>query len=47
MTNVTVPSEPPMTGWIFPDPMEADEDIVAVGADLEPGTVLADSSPCR
>ena len=41
MTNVTAPSEPPMTGWIFPDPMEADEDIVAVGADLEPGTVLA------
>jgi len=41
MTNVTAPSEPPITGWIFPDPMEADEDIVAVGADLEPGTVLA------
>ena len=41
MTNVTAPSEPPMTGWVFPDPMEADEDIVAVGADLEPGTVLA------
>lgn len=36
-----MPSEPPMTGWVFPDPAEADDDIVAVGADLQPGTVLA------
>ncbi len=41
MTNVTAPTEPPTTKWIFPDPMEADDDIVAVGADLEPATVLA------
>jgi leucyl/phenylalanyl-tRNA--protein transferase len=27
--------------WIFPDPLEADDDIVAVGADLEPATVLS------
>ena len=41
MAGVTVPREPPMTGWVFPDPMEADDDIVAFGADLQPGTVLA------
>jgi len=27
--------------WIFPDPLEADDDIVAVGADLEPATILS------
>lgn len=27
--------------WIFPDPLEAEDDIVAVGADLEPATVLS------
>lgn len=37
-----VPIEPPMTGWIFPDPAEPDDDdLVGMGADLEPGTVLA------
>ncbi len=43
-----MPVEPPATGWIFGDPgsheaPEAPEeldDLVAVGADLEPGTVL-------
>jgi leucyl/phenylalanyl-tRNA---protein transferase len=30
-----------MSKWIFPDPMEAEEDIVAVGADLEPETLLS------
>src|SRR5690606_37148490 len=36
-----VPVEPPPTPWSFPDPTEAgDSDIVAVGGDLEPGTVL-------
>ena len=30
-----------MTGWMFPDPTEAEQDVIAVGADLEPGTVLA------
>ena len=36
-----MPDEPPLTAWIFPDPTDAQDDIVAVGADLEPGTVLA------
>ncbi len=35
------PVEPPPTPWEFPDPAEAGEDLVAVGADLAPGTVLA------
>lgn len=43
-----MPVEPPATGWIFGDPgshaaPEAPEeldDLVAIGADLEPGTVL-------
>jgi leucyl/phenylalanyl-tRNA--protein transferase len=36
-----VPVEPPATAWQFPDPSDADGDVVGVGADLEPGTVLA------
>ena len=37
-----VPTEPPATGWVFPDPAGADDDdIVGLGADLEPGTLLA------
>ncbi len=35
------PVEPPPTPWFLPDPRVADDDLVAVGADLEPGTVLA------
>jgi leucyl/phenylalanyl-tRNA--protein transferase len=36
-----VPVEPPTTPWMFPPVSTADEnDLVAVGADLEPGTVL-------
>ncbi len=36
------PVEPPPTTWTFPPPHAADEDgIVGIGADLEPGTVLA------
>jgi leucyl/phenylalanyl-tRNA--protein transferase len=44
-----MPTEPPLTGWVFPDVRglpaarrgdEAD-DLVGVGADLEPGTLLA------
>jgi leucyl/phenylalanyl-tRNA--protein transferase len=37
---VTVPIEPPPTGWRFPDRLP-EGDVVAVGADLEPGTLLA------
>lgn len=39
----TGPIEPPATGWQFPDPAAAEpgSDLVAVGADLEPGTILA------
>ena len=36
-----MPIEPPPTPWEFPDPTVADGDLVAVGADLEPGTILA------
>jgi leucyl/phenylalanyl-tRNA---protein transferase len=36
------PVDPPPTPWRFPDPRGRDEhDIVCVGADLEPGTLLA------
>jgi leucyl/phenylalanyl-tRNA--protein transferase len=41
-----MPTEPPSTGWVFPDvsvPPEAGgpDDLVGAGADLEPGTLLA------
>jgi len=37
-----VPTEPQPTVWVMPDPATAgDGDLVAVGADLEPGTILA------
>lgn len=38
-----MPVEPAPTRWLLPDPAtaEPDEDIVGVGADLEPGTLLA------
>jgi leucyl/phenylalanyl-tRNA---protein transferase len=37
-----VPIEPPPTRWRLPDPEQADSDgIAGVGADLEPGTLLA------
>ena len=36
------PVEPPPTPWVMPDPAGADPaGVVAVGADLEPGTLLA------
>ena len=39
-----MPVEPPVTPWLFPDPADIEErdldDLVAVGADLEPGTLL-------
>ncbi|WP_292675589.1 leucyl/phenylalanyl-tRNA--protein transferase, partial [Nocardioides sp.] len=38
-----MPVEPPRSRWSFGDPREADpdEDLVGIGADLEPGTLLA------
>jgi leucyl/phenylalanyl-tRNA--protein transferase len=41
-----MPTEPPVTGWVFPDvgrlPMDRHaDDLVGAGADLEPGTLLA------
>jgi leucyl/phenylalanyl-tRNA--protein transferase len=36
-----VPVEPPPTPWVFPDPLEASDDLVGIGADLAPGTLLA------
>jgi leucyl/phenylalanyl-tRNA--protein transferase len=37
-----VPIEPPACRYVFPSPSDADpEGIVGIGADLEPGTVLA------
>lgn len=35
-----MPVDPPTSHWVFPDPVETDDDIVAIGADLEPGTIL-------
>ena len=36
-----MPVEPPPSPWVFPDPLEAgDDDVVCIGGDLEPGTVL-------
>jgi leucyl/phenylalanyl-tRNA--protein transferase len=35
------PVEPSPTPWAFPDPRRAEDDLVAVGADLAPGTILA------
>lgn len=38
---MTVPLEPPPTPWEFPPPSSAgQQDVVAAGADLEPGTIL-------
>lgn len=36
-----VPVEPPPTSWTFPDVTDSADDLVAVGADLKPATVLA------
>ena len=41
-----MPTEPPVTGWVFPDvtllPDDGGaDDLVGMGADLEPGTLLA------
>jgi len=36
-----VPVEPPATPWAFPPADSGDGDLVAVGADLAPGTVLS------
>jgi len=35
------PREPPPTRWALPDPRAAEGDLVGLGADLEPGTLLA------
>jgi leucyl/phenylalanyl-tRNA--protein transferase len=35
------PREPPVSEWAFPDPSRTSGDLVALGADLEPGTLLA------
>ncbi len=35
------PIEPPASSWRFPDPTGAHGDLVCVGGDLEPGTLLA------
>jgi len=36
-----VPVEPPPSPWVFPDPLDAEDDLVGIGADLDPGTLLA------
>ena len=37
-----MPTEPPPTGWEFPDSLhEIDDDVVGMGADLGPSTLLA------
>ena len=35
-----VPVEPPPSPWVFPDPRDAEDDLVGIGADLAPGTLL-------
>ena len=36
-----MPTEPPETPWSFPDPATAEgSDVVAIGGDLETGTIL-------
>lgn len=40
--RLTPAVEPPPCGWVFPPPSSADEHgLVGLGADLEPGTILA------
>lgn len=34
------PVEPPPSRWDLPDPAPGDDDVIAAGGDLEPGTVL-------
>jgi leucyl/phenylalanyl-tRNA--protein transferase len=36
-----VPVEPPPTPWVFPDPRQAEDELIGLGADLAPGTLLA------
>jgi leucyl/phenylalanyl-tRNA--protein transferase len=36
-----MPVEPPPTPWRFTDPTRVQDDLVGIGADLEPGTLLA------
>jgi len=36
-----MPIEPPGSPWHLPDPLAADGDLAGIGADLEPGTILA------
>jgi leucyl/phenylalanyl-tRNA---protein transferase len=36
-----VPVEPPPSPWVFADPRDAGDDLVGIGADLAPGTLLA------
>ena len=35
-----MPTEPQPSPWAFPDPRRVNDDLIASGADLEPGTVL-------
>jgi leucyl/phenylalanyl-tRNA---protein transferase len=36
-----MPTEPPSTRWSFPDAGDVDDDMIAIGADLEAGTILS------
>ena len=36
-----MPVEPPASPWVFTDPRRAHDDLVGIGADLAPGTLLA------
>jgi leucyl/phenylalanyl-tRNA---protein transferase len=44
VTDVPAPTDPPTTGWAFPDLLGVSQDdpsgMVAIGADLAPGTLL-------
>lgn len=41
VTRPLVPVEPEASRWAFADPQDAPDDLVGVGADLSPGTLLA------
>ena len=40
-SHLTEPIEPPPTRWRLPQPVDGPDDLIGIGADLEPGTLLA------
>ena len=40
-SHLIEPIEPPPTRWRLPQPVDGPDDLIGIGADLEPGTLLA------